>query len=210
MQRVKIWDSFVRLNHWLLVVLLVAMWWTADNDYMEWHLRIAPVLGALVLVRIVWGLFGSESARFSRFLKGPRAVASHVRELRQGQVTPHNTHNPAGGWAVVVLLGLLLAQFVSGLFAADGFFYQGPLASSIGLDLAEQITDVHSWIFDLLVIAVALHIIAIALYRWRGIKLVGAMVHGYQYQVQAPKLVNGLLAIALAAVAAYALFQWIH
>jgi cytochrome b len=36
MQRVKIWDSFVRLSHWLMVVLLVAMWWTADNDYMEW------------------------------------------------------------------------------------------------------------------------------------------------------------------------------
>lgn len=210
MQRVKIWDSFVRLSHWLMVALLIGMWWTAENDYMEWHLRLAPVLGGLVITRIIWGFVGSESARFNHFVRGPKAVVEHLQELRSGHYKPSNGHNAAGGWAVVLLLVLLLLQFVSGLLASDGFFYEGPLARVVGSDLAEQMTDVHELIFDLLVIAVAIHILAIVLYRLRGIALLAAMIHGYRQQVPAVKLRNGLLAIALAAAAAYALFIWIN
>lgn len=210
MQRVKIWDAFVRLSHWLMVVLIAAMWWTADNDYMEWHLRLAPVFGGLLIARIIWGFIGSESARFTGFLRGPKTVVSHLHELKQGQYQAGNGHNAAGGWAVMLLLLLLLLQFVSGLLASDGFFYQGPLASVVGSDLAEKITDVHTLIFDLLVIAVAIHVVAIIVYRLRGIRLVGAMIHGYRSNVTAVKLTNGLIGIALAAAAAYALFIWIN
>lgn len=210
MQRVKIWDGFVRLSHWLMVILLVAMWWTAENDYMEWHLRLAPVLGGLVISRILWGVFGSESARFRHFVRGPKAVMAHLKELRSGHYQASNGHNPAGGWAVVILLLLVLAQFVSGLLASDGFFYAGPLAALVGSDVAEQMVDVHELIFELLVIAVAIHLLAIVLYRLRGIALVGTMIHGYRHDVSAVKLRHGLLGIALAAVAAYALFIWIN
>lgn len=210
MQRVKIWDSFVRLSHWLMVGLLVAMWWTAENDYMEWHLRIAPLLGGLLIARIVWGFVGSESARFRTFVRGPKAVVAHLKELKQGSHQPTNSHNPAGGWAVVVLLALLLAQFVSGLMASDGFFYQGPLANWLGSDRAEQMTDIHELVFDLLVIAVAVHIIAIILYRLKGIRLIAAMIHGYRTHVAAVKITNGVIGLVLAAVFAYGLFQWIN
>lgn len=210
MQRVKIWDSFVRLSHWLMVVLLVAMWWTAENDYMEWHLRLAPLLGGLLITRILWGFIGSESARFSHFVSGPKAVVAHLKELQTGHYQASNGHNPAGGWAVILLLALLLLQFGSGLLASDGFFYEGPLARVVGSDVAEQMTDVHELVFDILVIAVLVHVLAIVLYRLRGIRLVGAMIHGYRNNVSTIKLRHGWVAIALAAAAAYALFMWIN
>jgi cytochrome b len=210
MQRVKIWDSFVRLSHWLMVVLLVAMWWTADNDYMEWHLRLAPLLGGLLITRLVWGIIGSQSARFSYFLRGPKSVLQHLRELKNGHYQPSNSHNAAGGWAVMLILLLLLAQFVSGLFAADGYFYEGPLAKTIGSDSAELMTDIHRIVFDLLVAAVVLHLLAIIAYKLRGVSLVAAMLHGYRRNVGAVALRNGLIGIALAAAAAFALFVWIN
>jgi hypothetical protein len=53
-------------------------------------------------------------------------------------------------------------------------------------------------------------VLAIMVYRLRGIQLVGAMIHGYRNHVAAVKLLNGWLGIALAAAAAYALFIWIN
>lgn len=210
MQRVKIWDSFVRVSHWLMAALWVAMWWTAENDYMEWHLRLAPLLGGLLITRLVWGLVGSQSARFSYFLRGPRAVLQHLVELKGGHYIPSNSHNAAGGWAVIVLLLLLFTQFISGLFATDGYFYQGPLASIIGTDAAELLTAAHAVVFDLLLVAVLFHILAIIAYKLRGVSLVAAMVHGYRHNVAALPIRHGLIGIAVAAAAAYALFVWIN
>lgn len=210
MQRVKIWDGFVRISHWLMVLLVVAMWITAEEGYMDWHLRLAAVLGALVVTRILWGFFGSESARFSKFLKGPAAVVSHVREFRQGRYQPTNTHNAAGGWAAVLLLLLLALQFTSGLFATDEIFYSGPLASFVSNGFSDAATEFHETVFNVLVALVVVHVVAIILYRIKGINLIAAMLHGYRENVEAPRLVSGVVGIIAAAAIAAALFVWIN
>ncbi|OZB05493.1 MAG: hypothetical protein B7X54_05295 [Idiomarina sp. 34-48-12] len=210
MQRVKIWDSFVRLSHWLMVILVVLMWYTAEEGLMERHLQLAGILGALVITRILWGFWGSESARFKRFIKGPKAVAEHLKDFKAGQYQPSNTHNAAGGWAVLALLLLLLVQFGTGLFASDDIFFSGPLASSVGSDISEVAGEVHETIFNVLAVAALLHVMAIIHYRIRGINLIAAMVHGYRDGVAAPKLVSGLIGIIAAALIAAALFFWIN
>lgn len=210
MQRVKIWDSFVRISHWLMVVLVALMWFTAEEGYMDWHLRLAGVLGALIITRILWGFWGSESARFSRFVKGPSAVMHHLRELKQGEYQPSNTHNAAGGVAVVLLLLLLAAQFTTGLLASDDIFYSGPLASAVGSDISGAATDIHELLFNVLLAVIIVHVIAIIWYRIKGIQLIAAMFHGYRNNVSAPRLVSGLVGIIAAAVIAAALFYWIN
>lgn len=210
MQRVKIWDGFVRLSHWLMAILVVLMWYTAEEGFMDRHLQLAGVLGALVITRILWGFVGSESARFQRFLKGPKEVRLHLRELKQGQYHPTNTHNAAGGWAVVLLLMLLVIQFSSGLFASDDIFYSGPLASAVSSDVSEIFGEVHEISFNILVAVIVLHVVAIIGYRLRGINLLAAMLHGKREGVKAPKLVNGLVGIIAAAMIATALYTWIN
>lgn len=210
MQRVKIWDVFVRLNHWLMVALVVALWWTAEQGEMERHLQLAGILGGLIVARILWGLFGSESARFSRFVKGPAAVVEHFKELGQGQYQPGNTHNAAGGWAVVALLLVLLVQFTTGLFADDEIFFSGPLASAVSGDLSDFLTGIHKDNFNVLIAVVVLHVVAIILYRLRGINLVAAMIHGKREGVAAPRLVNAWWAIVAAAALATAFYFFIN
>lgn len=210
MQRVKIWDSFVRVSHWLMVILVVLMWFTAEEGYMDWHLRLAGVLGGLVITRFIWGVWGSESARFSRFVKRPRAVKQHLHELKTGAYQPSNTHNAAGGWAVILLLVLLAMQFASGLFATDDIFYSGPLSSWVGADVSDIATEVHETIFNVLLVIIAIHIAAIVMYRFKGINLLAAMVHGYREGVSAPRLVSGIIGLVTAAIIATALFFWIN
>lgn len=205
----KIWDSFVRGYHWLLVIAIAGLWWTADEGLMDWHMRIAFAVGALLLSRLIWALVGSENARFSAFVRGPRQVIQHLKALQRKSYQPTTTHNPAGGWAVLLMWGLLLVQLTTGLFATDEIFFSGPLASLVSTDTQGQLTDLHELNFNVLLTIIALHVLAVLIYQTKGIKLIGAMLHGKRDNVQQPKLVNGILGWLLAAaIAASAYYFW--
>ena len=176
---VKVWDGWVRLFHWGIVLLVAVSYATAKARRFDWHMLSGSLALGLVLFRIAWGFVGSETARFARFLAGPRAGLRHFAALLRGEEDATPGHNPAGGWMVVLLLALLLAQGVTGLFSDDAELYRGPLADWAGYDASEVISAWHQRIFDLLLVAVALHVTAIATYRIAfGRRLVGPMVTG--------------------------------
>lgn len=204
----KIWDSFVRGYHWLLVIAVVALWWTAEEGYMAWHMRIAFAVGALLVTRLIWAFVGSENARIRAFLRSPRQVFEHLKNLRQRHYVPTATHNPAGGWAVLLLWLILLTQVATGLFATDEIFFSGPLASLVSSDIQGQLTDLHELNFNLLLTAIGLHVVAIIVYRIKGVRLLGAMLHGRRENVSRPKLVNGGWAWALATIIAASAYSF--
>ncbi|MBR0683194.1 hydrogenase [Roseomonas eburnea] len=215
--RVKVWDGWVRLFHWSIVLLVAVSYATAKLRRIEWHMLSGCLALALVLFRIAWGFLGSETARFARFLAGPRAVLHHAAALLRGEDEARPGHNPAGGWMVVLLLALLLAQGVTGLFADDAELYRGPFADWIGYDASQRVSGWHARIFDLLLIAVALHVAAVATYRIAfGRRLVGAMVTGSaQFPADSaaartpPRMGNRVLAaLLLGAAAAMAVALW--
>ncbi len=72
----RVWDAPTRLFHWALVALLGFSWWSAAVHEMEWHRWSGLTVLALVAFRRVWGVIGSSTARFLRFLKGPSAVTA--------------------------------------------------------------------------------------------------------------------------------------
>ncbi|MEX1220839.1 MAG: cytochrome b/b6 domain-containing protein [Idiomarina sp.] len=208
-QRIKIWDSFIRIYHWLMVMLIPALWWTAEEGYMERHQQLAVLLGSLLITRIGWGIWGSESARFSQFVRHPQQAFAHFRELRHGQYQPGRTHNPAGGWFVLVLLLLVLMQLSSGLFASDDIFFDGPLHGLVAADMGDLITDLHKLNFNFILAAVGLHVFAILVYRWQGVKLLEAMLHGHvESNKPAPKLRHGIIALVIA-IALTAMLWWL-
>ncbi|WP_258240623.1 cytochrome b/b6 domain-containing protein [Pseudidiomarina homiensis] len=205
----KIWDSFVRGYHWLLVVAIAGLWWTAEQGYMDWHMRIALAVGALLLARVVWALIGSENARFTAFVHRPQKVVEHLRDLQRKNYQPSATHNPAGGWAVLLMWALLFVQVTTGLFATDEIFFSGPLASLVSSSTQGQLTDLHEINFNVLLTVIALHVVAILLYRMKGVNLLSAMVHGKRQNVRPPRLVNGLFGWTLAAVIAASAYYFL-
>ena len=77
--RVRIWDLPVRLVHWSLVLLVTFSWWTAEQEWMEWHYRSGLAILGLLVFRIVWGVIGSSTARFASFVRGPRSILDYLR-----------------------------------------------------------------------------------------------------------------------------------
>ncbi|MDX1706119.1 cytochrome b/b6 domain-containing protein [Pseudidiomarina sp.] len=214
MSRVKIWDSFIRIYHWLMVLLIIAQLWTASQGYMEWHQRGAFILAALIVARLIWGFIGSESARFSAFLRGPRAVIEHFRELRDGRHQKETTHNAAGGWSVLLILLALLIQIGTGLFATDDILFDGPLAYLVSDSTQDMLTTIHHLNVYFIFAIVGLHVLAIIGYRLIGIGLTMAMIHGYQTfederaHRKAPRLRNGIWGLLIAGVIASALYYF--
>jgi cytochrome b len=141
----RVWDLPLRIVHWAMVVLLVALVVTAKmgGSALDWHMRAGEAMLTLVLFRIVWGFLGSQPARFSSFIRGPRVVIAYARSLVRPPHAPFAGHNPLGGWMVVLLLGALLVQATTGLFANDDSTTEGPLARFISKDLSDLISSFH-------------------------------------------------------------------
>ncbi len=174
--RIRVWDVPTRLTHWLVVLLVVFSWWTAETSRMEWHRWSGYTLLGLVTFRIYWGFAGSSTARFSEFLRGPRAIAGYLK----GRWNVVVGHNPLGALSTVLLLALLFAQVALGLFAVDvDGIESGPLSTHVSFEAGRAAAKWHETVFNLLTGFIALHIAAVIYYVFIGKQpLVAAMVHG--------------------------------
>ncbi|SHI27543.1 cytochrome b/b6 domain-containing protein [Ferrimonas marina] len=177
--RIRVWDGVVRASHWAIATLIPLCWWTAEQGEMEWHQTCAYLLLAVILTRTFWGLVGSDTARLAPLVRSPGSVLGYLRQWR-GQRQPSLGHNPAGGYMVLLMLALITAQLVTGLFATDDILTEGPLYGWVSYDTASTLTTLHKRIFDAITIALGLHLLAILVYRLKGIPLVSAMITGRQ------------------------------
>ena len=67
-----VWDLPVRLVHWLLAALIAFSWWSVEYHHTDWHIWSGCAVLTLLIFRLLWGVVGSSTARFSSFVRGPR------------------------------------------------------------------------------------------------------------------------------------------
>jgi cytochrome b len=212
LRRVKIWDPWIRLVHWGLVALLALSWWSVETERMDLHLLSGGLTLGLLLFRIGWGIWGSDTARFSRFLRSPLAALAHLRHMTRREADTEMGHNAAGGWMVLVLLGLLLLQAGTGLLADDQILTRGPLAAHVTGETSDRATAIHAFNFNLILAAVGLHVLAVLLYALlKRQDLVRPMVTGVKRMPadiarHAPRLAPPALALGWGAVVALAVW----
>jgi cytochrome b len=178
-RRVRVWDLPTRVFHWLAVLLVALAWVSQHMNWMDLHVRAGETLLALVLFRLLWGIAGSETARFTRFVASPAAAWRHLRHLGRREPDVQVGHNAAGGWMVLFLLALLLVETLSGLYDNNDIADEGPLSQFVPAAVANAIAAIHAYGWDVLVAAVVLHVCAIAVYALvKGHNLLGPMVTG--------------------------------
>jgi cytochrome b len=172
------WDGPTRLFKWTLVLVVFDGW--LSNKYgagvPAWHKWNGYSALVLIVFRVLWGFAGGSTARFSNFVVGPGRLLSYVRGGAK-----YLGHNPLGGLMVVALLLLVAAQATTGLFAADDdrLIIEGPLAKTVPDSAVDFAARWHGRIFDVLEIAIVLHIAANIIYAlFRREPLVRAMVTG--------------------------------
>lgn len=155
-RNILVWDLPVRIGHWLMVAGFAVAWLTGESE--EWrlvHVLAGGTVVGVALFRLLWGLVGTRYARFADFVRGPSAALAYLKSLL-GRDPQHTVgHNPAGGWAIVLLLGLALLAGASGWLT-----YQ-----EIGGKLFEEL---HEGVVNLMLAVVGIHLAGVA---------VGSFVH---------------------------------
>ncbi len=128
--QVKVWDIVVRSGHWLLVAGFIAAYVThesADRGLSGTiHIWAGYAVGAVLLMRIVWGFTGTRYARFKSFLFSPRHALRYLGQLLRRDSPRYIGHSPAGAamiFAPILSVGATVGTGVY-LLAQDG---RGPL-----------------------------------------------------------------------------------
>lgn len=109
----RVWDPWLRAFHWTLVLCFVVAWFSAQVSE-SLHNGAGYAAGALVLFRIVWGVVGAPYARFSQFVRPPRAVIAYLKSIALGKEARFIGHNPAGAAMIVALLLAMAGAVVTG------------------------------------------------------------------------------------------------
>ena len=179
---VPVWDVWVRLFHWSLAgaVAFQILSGLTGWQFFDWHRTVGEAVLALVLFRLLWGMFGSANARLATLLRSPVQAFRHLGELARRDVPPERRHNAAGSWAVLALLVLLGVQAGTGMFIADeDEFVEGAWYGTLGEDASDLLYRVHHVNAELLEALVVLHVAMIVVYLvWARRNLVRPMLTG--------------------------------
>jgi cytochrome b len=175
--RTKVWDAFVRLFHWSLVVAVFVAYFTEPEDAgFAVHVWAGYLVGGLVVLRIIWGFVGSPHARFSDFAFAPAHALRYAFALVRGRAERHLGHSPAGAWMVYLLLAALAATVLTGMTVLATERHEGPLASFVGTPATmasgaprdgspardeSEVEDIHELLGNLVMLLVALHILGV-------------------------------------------------
>lgn len=128
---VAVWDPVVRIGHWVVVAAFAIAYFSAEEEGgtpEPLHVWGGYVVGAIVVLRILWGFVGPNYARFSDFVCGPIAAVRYLIDLAAGHARRYLGHSPAGGAMVIALLVCLAGTVATGV-VAYGERGKGPLAA---------------------------------------------------------------------------------
>jgi cytochrome b len=184
--QIKVWDLFVRVFHWSLVIGFFTAYVTED-EAMGLHIWAGYLVFSLVVLRLLWGLFGSEHARFLDFVRGPGEILAYLKQVFSGSERRYLGHNPAGGAMIVALLASLLLTAVTGMLmfgAENPTGVLGTLSATLGIvgeAGAERLEDVHEFFANFTLALVVVHIAGVVFESLRHREnLVRAMLTGHK------------------------------
>lgn len=161
--KLRVWDLPTRLFHWVLVVLILLQFGTGQWGWLDmyWHMRFGYTVLALLLFRIAWGFVGSDTSRFTQFVRSPM----HAWRFFKASLTDREQrtfgHNPLGGWSVLAMLASLLLQVTTGLFSSDDIITFGPFSGWVSESTVSLMTRIHHWNRIVLLVLIGLHIAAV-------------------------------------------------
>ena len=191
---VKVWDSFVRLFHWTVVVSFFIAYFTED-DVMWLHELAGYLILVLVIARIFWGVVGSHYARFTNIIYRPSIVKQYFKDSLRFKSKRYIGHNPLGGSMVILLLIMLVLTSWSGI-EADGEGFSGTTAFNIELVKSAVADDddeheeggahelweeVHEFFANATLFLVFIHVLGVLFSSMvHGENLIRAMITGYK------------------------------
>lgn len=125
-KRNQVWDIAIRGFHWSLAVFFTITYLSGEEVELL-HAYAGYVVIGLLAFRLIWGLVGTRTARFTSFIYSPAETLRYARSFVSRDPLHYVGHNPIGALMVFALLVSLTLTCWTGLkaYAEQG---KGPLA----------------------------------------------------------------------------------
>lgn len=138
--QLRVWDAFVRISHWTMVLLFASAFLTGEFRSNEIHIWLGYGVGALLLARLIWGVMGSPYARIRTWLFSPAETLEYLTDSVKGHPRDYLGHNPLGALMVIALVVMISAMVTSGLLIAGAIEFEGPL-----VDITRTMSDARAY-----------------------------------------------------------------
>jgi cytochrome b len=152
-----VWDLPTRLFHWLLMTAVIIGFVTGFVSP-EWWMGVHKWAGyavvLLTLFRLVWGVFGSEYARFSNMARASRYLTDYLAGVLLLRPPHYFGHNPVGVLMMFARAATLICLTVTGLLVLGGEEKQGPLAAVASYAIGDAAKSIH-WALPLALLAIS-------------------------------------------------------
>jgi cytochrome b len=183
MRRQLVYDLPTRFFHWLFAALfligfIIAKTVDDDSSWFNYHSLAGLTLGFLVLLRLIWGGFGSQHARFSGFALNPMDLISYFKGIFSGTKKRWAGHNPASSWAAIIMMILALGLAVTGYLMTSG-------------PSKEAFEDIHELFANAFIVVAVLHIAGIVFHTIRYQDMIGlSMLDGKKVEVPSSQIIR--------------------
>lgn len=206
MKRQLVYDLPTRFFHWLfaglfLTAFIIAKTIDDDSSWFNYHSLAGLTLGFLVLLRIIWGVFGTRYAQFSGFSLNPADLIGYFKGILSGEKKRWAGHNPASSWASITMMILGL-----GLAATGYLMTSGPNK--------ETFEDIHEVFANGFIVIAVLHVAGIVLHTIRYQEMIAlSMIDGKKVDIPLDQTISssrsafGILLVGLVVVFELHLFK---
>lgn len=145
-----VYDWPTRIFHWLFALLFVVAYVIAEtvsdeSSFFTFHIMAGLTIGFILILRIIWGFFGTTFARFSSFKLNPVELLQYLKDVVVSKTKNYLGHNPGSSYVAVVM-------FV----CAAGLAFTGVMMT--GGSESDFYEETHELLANIFLIAVVAHI----------------------------------------------------
>ena len=161
----RVWDPLVRTFHWLLVVAFLVAFGTED-DSMTAHSWAGYLIIGAISVRLIWGLIGTQHAKFKDFVTAPGEAFKYAKDVLLLRAKRYIGHNPAGGLMIIVLMASLVITSITGIAVYGAEEHAGPMANlfaNTSKFWGDFFEELHEFFANFTLLLVLVHIGGVAI-----------------------------------------------
>lgn len=159
MKKTSVYDLPTRFFHWsfaflFAVAFVIATTIDDHSPLFSYHMMAGFTIVFILILRLIWGIFGTTYARFSSFKLNPRELYQYVRDLVITKTKRYLSHNPASSYAAILMFAFTIILAVTGVLMITG--------SEVHL-----YEEVHEVLANLFLLTVILHLLGIAIHQFK-------------------------------------------
>jgi len=153
------YDLFIRVFHWtfaglFIIAMVIANTVDDEHAFFAYHKMAGLMLMFVTVLRIVWGIFGSKTTRFTSFKFHPKDLLNYFSELFETNSKDYVGHNPASSYSAIAMFILALGLGTTGILMSFG-------------KESEWIEEAHELLANGFLFIVVLHVAGVVLHHAR-------------------------------------------